>query len=224
MSSSSSSFPSYSDLDVQVITTKTNNMMSEMGTTSADDFISKLADLDQQTQFIQASEVAKHMYTASELAMVRFRDATDMLAQLNESYNANRYIVESTNAEHERIKRVDSLTKNDIYKMRQGVAYTTYMEQYYKFVTGLLTLTMFVTLLLLIPASMWRKNELGTAYMVVIDGIVLFLYIIILFFIVLSMARRRKTAGWDKYYWKISSSMKDELEGAKSSWTSCDSD
>jgi hypothetical protein len=196
--------------------------MAEMGTTDAGDFINKLTNLRQQTQFLQASELTKTMYRASEESMIKFRDATDMLAQLNESWNANRYIMDSVNIEHDRIKRVDTQTKNDIYKMRQGTAYNTYMEEYYKYVSGILTLTMFVTLLLLIPAAMWRNNDMTTAWVVIIDGIVMVLYVIILLFIVITMARRRKT-NWNKYYWKISSTLRDELKTADSTWSSCES-
>jgi hypothetical protein len=210
------SFPSYSDYDAQNIATSTNQMMASMGVTNAGDFAMKLTDLSSQVAFTNRASDAKQAHRISDSTKTDFHNHTNMYAQLNESYNANKYIVNTLSAEQKRINSVDSATKKDVYKLRQGLQYTTYMEQYYRFVTGIAMLTMFATVLILIPASMWRVNTMTTGSVIVVEAIILVLYMVVLVALVLTMSRQRKNA-WGKYYWPLNTKLKDELESSSSS-------
>jgi hypothetical protein len=135
-----------------------------------------------------------------------FQKNTDLLAQMNESWNANRYILNSLNKETKRVSSLDTQAKRDIYKLRQDELHMSYATSYYEFGTISIIITTYFTLLALIPISLWRAGRLPVVLVMVVVGILALLFTIVMLYRFLIAGGRRKGA-WRKFYWKAGSAV-----------------
>jgi hypothetical protein len=136
-----------------------------------------------------------------------FVGVTDVMAQMNESANANMYISKALKKEGKRLAHLNRDTKKGIYKVRQEFMYYAYMTDYYKFLTGVILYTLVVTLLLLMLTAAWRMGKLWDKLYVIMSVILLTIYSVSMVLMFKTAAYRRKYQ-WNKYYWRPSSEVK----------------
>lgn len=201
----------YDDLDMSTIQMQTQELMRDLGARDATDVQAKLATIADQERYQQIASQTQSTMNARVTDDMIFQRNTHLLAQLNESWNANRYIANSLTADEKRVARLDTLTKRDIYKSRQGRMYTTYMVNYYGFATSMAIATFFVVLLLLVPVAMWQVGKLSFHAMLIAAGVILALYLVLAWLLMRKTARRR-TSDWRQYYWKLGSVKKDNRD------------
>jgi hypothetical protein len=132
---------------------------------------------------------------------------------MNESWNANRYITKGVRSDASRINRLEGMARKDVYAMRQRELAAEYMTRYYRTMTHITMLTIFVTMLMLFPAAMWRAQKLGLRAVVIIDGVILLLFLVILVSILMWLANMR-TDVWGQRRWQLSN---DQLNSIQSS-------
>ena len=191
----------YDDLDMQNISNQTSSMMQRLGANTADEATQKLAEAAKQTNYLQLSTMVTNSIDAKARHDAAFQKNTDLLAQMNESWNANRYILNSLDKETKRISSLDSQAKRDIYKLRQDELHLSYMGSFYDFGSRAIIFTMFFTLLALIPVALWRADRLNGLVVIIGVGVLAVLYAIVMLFSFTNVGGRRKGA-WKKYYWK----------------------
>ena len=131
-----------------------------------------------------------------------FQKNTDLLAQMNESYNANVYLQKSLTSEKSRVGEADTRAKRELYRLRQKAMFTDYMANYYDMASGAVIMTLYVTLLLLFPVALWKAGRISHTQLFILDGVLLALYAVVMVALFAKTGGRRKTA-WKQYYWTV---------------------
>lgn len=132
----------------------------------------------------------------------KYLENTKNLNFQNEIYNTNMYMNQSMTLQEEQISDMSEKARNHIMRLRQKYQLKMYDINYYKFITTLLLYAMFIVAmagLLLGLAYKHNPPVLDPAIAWVIVGVVLVLYLIIVFIYVRNNANRRKT-DWNKYH------------------------
>lgn len=200
----------YNEVDLQAISQKTQDFMTSLGAQNISDVLGKIQKMDELQQYQTLSKMIADIMSTTYEQNKDYQRNTDLLAQLNEGWNANRYIVNSLAIENKRVGSLDAQAKRDIYKLRQKYMYTAYMHEYYDFAIRVVMLTLYATLLLLIPAAMWKVDGMNGALFFVIDGILLILYLVVLIVLFRNVGDRRKNA-WRQKYWRVGRSIEESI-------------
>lgn len=198
---------SIGDGDFNEIAGRTADMMRGMGAKDAEDVRNKTSLASKQWQYVEMSKVVGDIMNTMYQHDMAYQRNTDLLAQLNEAWNANRYIVNTLDKEQKRVSHLDIQAKRDMYRVRQSYSFARYMNNYYNMTTGVMIFTTIITLILLLPAAMFRQNRMNLKLMVIIDGILLALYLIVLLVLFRNTAVRREN-NWDQYHWRPTSAIR----------------
>jgi hypothetical protein len=142
-----------------------------------------------------------------------FAANTHLLAQLNESYNANRYIANTLTAEKQRVSKLDKASRTDVHRMRMSHLDTAYLDGYYQFMTRAAIFSTFMVVLTLLPVSLWASGSLSTMLMAPIVTLLLVVYATALALIYRNKIHRRNN-DWNHRYWKISDEVRRSLESS----------
>ena len=126
---------------------------------------------------------------------------THMLAQMNESYNANRYIVGALGSERRRMDALDGQAKLDLYRLHKYQLDVLYKTRLYRFWTGVAEFTLLVTLLLIAPIALWRGGRLSSRGLAVTEAVGVVLYALVMVALFQRLAMRR-TTNWQHMYWR----------------------
>lgn len=212
----------YQDLDMAVLSERLNNVLQGSGT-----------DVYRLRQRVQDAEMAGKMNTVSGVLRAQtedtydktasFQTTTDMLAQMNEAYNANRYIRSNLTAEHRRVARLDAEARKEMWKVRQRFLGTRYHTSYVRFKERVVLASMALTVVLMLLAALWRQGTLWTWLFVVLVGL------LVLAFAVLLIARLRRNGmrrkmHWNQYYWRVTGDAANETKRATEAGGTCGTD
>lgn len=126
---------------------------------------------------------------------------TDLLDQMNASYDAHGYLSTAVKREQSRLLHLDSLAKRDVYKLQGQSLGVVYSADKSKFISLLTRIVVFSSMLVvgIVSATaqkfISRKTGviLGVSVMT-ITGVVLILMI--------SGAATRRNSSWSRYYWR----------------------
>lgn len=153
-----------------------------------------------------------------------FITSTDVMAQMNESANANLYISNALSKESWRVAKLNKDAKKGIYKVRQEYTYYAFMIEYYRFMTGIILYTLVVTLLLLMLTAAWRAGRVPQPLFMIVVGVLLVVYCLSMIVMFKNTAYRRKYQ-WNKYYWRPGTEIKNAVANANnaSQYDSCPS-
>ena len=139
---------------------------------------------------------------AAALNWAEYTKDTNLLAQTNESWNANNLLVSSIRADAARLSKQDQLAKRNIYMLRQTDLHAEYMRHSYTAVARLIMLGTIVTMGLLIPVALWRAGRLSLRGLLVLDGLLLGLALVVLIAAMAWMAHMRRDV-WGKRRWQL---------------------
>ena len=180
-----------------------------------------LQELDNQfmnASFLQAAytpDVSRMTSSPSDNVLITanndYHQHTDLLAQMNESWNASRYIAQRASNEKKRLEKLDALSRREVYMLRQRELYAVYVADRSHAVVGILIATVAAVLLALMSAALWRAGRLGATPAVWLAVGVGLLYAVALF-ILLSRFTRRRRDVWDKPRWELSPQLAAEMK------------
>ena len=193
----------FDEIDTSSIYASTASLIGQVGSADTQSFNQYVRAQQGATNAIQQKTAEYNLEAARYNVDKQVQRDTDLLAQMNEAWNANRYIYNAVSAEEKRVALLDKQAKRDLQGMQQSYMMTHYGIRYHSFASGILMFTMFVTLLVLVPVSLWRVGTLSSATMLWIDGVLLFIYACIMILLFRDVALRRST-NWDQYYWRAS--------------------
>lgn len=165
-------------------------MMRDTGANTVGELATQIQTTDALAAQNQMQRVIRDQMNSQYQSDLQYQRNTDLLAQMNESYNTNKYIDTNLRNEQIRLSKMDGNARRDVYMYRKRILYAEYMTNYYRMMAGVLALSLFVTLLLLVPAAMWRADRLGFRTLIIVDAIVLTLFLAVLIFIFIRMGRR----------------------------------
>lgn len=206
----------YVTTDVQTVAYKTQDMIRDTGANQVSELATQVDTLDKLAIYNQTNRAVRNQINVAYDQNLKFQQNTDLLAQLNESWNTNQYLASNIKSEETRVKKLDDMARREVYLFRHRILYSEYMASYYKMMTNILVLSMYTTLLLLIPAAMWRANKLGLVQLYVIDGIILALFLLILLYTFSRFATRSNDV-WKIRQWSPSQTMLDQMKNDQQS-------
>lgn len=192
----------FDNVDVQTVSYRTQDFVTSLGVNTIPEAQQRFSDIDRLRTSQDQSYQTNQLWTSTVANDRTFQTNTDLLAQLNESWNSNAYIVQSLGAETKRVGALDNVARRDVYRLRQNEMHTVYMINYYKFATRVLIFTLYVTLLALIPAAIFAAGRMAMWLLVGIESILLAIYLLVLIVVYYKSSIKRTTA-WDKYYWSV---------------------
>lgn len=135
----------------------------------------------------------------ADIGAFMYSKNTDMLAQMNESWNTNKYIYKTLKNDKQRISRLSKEKMTELYRMRQTQLQLEYTREFYGKLSLIVVITLYATLLLLILA-VYMQHETSTPIVLwVIFASIAVLYTILIIIIIMKMSKRR-IMDWQKLY------------------------
>lgn len=181
-------------------------MMVDLNANTSDQAAAQIQSDTTLRDYLALSTSVANTLQLNQEYQERMETNTNTLAIMNESYNANRYIKGTIGTESDRINKLDSQAKRDIYKLRHEQMYYTNKAAYYAFGTRVIIFTLYVTLLAFIPAAMWRAGKVSSIVVATSVGVLMLIYLLVLVLAFAVTARRRK-GDWNQFYWKSGNSV-----------------
>jgi hypothetical protein len=145
--------------------------------------------------------------SASTTNLVYHRN-TDLVAQLNESWNANRHINNTLNNEIKRLDGHNKVAKVDVYKMRQAELQLEYSRSAYYKKTGIVIATIILLTTVTLAVALMGMGRLSRPITIVVCTIFVLAYILYIVSTVRDLSRRRDM-DWRRYYWDSKLPKKD---------------
>lgn len=126
---------------------------------------------------------------------------TDLLAQMNASYNANDYITQAVASEQARVGTLDAYAKRDVYRLQSQSLGTAYTLDHCNFLALLTRVVLLAAILVVAVVSATAQNIISRRSGIIL-GVVIVCVIGLNFLIQVSIAARRRNNVWGHYYWK----------------------
>jgi len=133
--------------------------------------------------------------------MREFRNNTDTLGQMNESYNANKYIKDTLDGELFRVRFLHQEAKREVYKAQQRHMSTHHRAHHNHFLTRVFVYSLLATMLLAILLAAWIQNRIAFVTFIGLVVVALLVYAVLVAILFNSNTRRRQV-HWKQYYWR----------------------
>lgn len=163
---------------------------------------------NQYTSFLnQQSNAQQQGLNASESNLMYHRN-TDLVAQINESWNANRHIHNTLKNEKKRLDNHNKVAKVDVYKMRQAELQMEYIRSSYQKKTKLVIATIIVICIVTLTVALMGMDRLSRPITIIVCTIFILGYILY----VIGMMRdfgQRRDMDWRRFYWDSKLPKKD---------------
>ena len=209
--------PDYSN-EANLITTSSVQSWAQVPLNLSDYEHQKEASTTAARTALQATVAT--LVTASEIKAMT--DKIDMAATLNESANANMYITDILSKEAKRVQVLDGTVKTEQYKLRNQLMMYEYLDGYYRTCTNVVIVSLYVTLLMLVFAALWRAHAMPAIWFWA-GMLVLFLFYLMVMLIWVTALARTRRDSWQQKQWQVSSDMKKLLAKQQDAASSCGS-
>ncbi len=190
--------PTYYISDTQRTTNDIRKAIAESDMNNANFLTSSMDKIDQT----KLSNITNSFETALNTEIGAYLTNTESMAFQNELYNTNMYINHVMTMQEEQINELSETARNRIMKYRQKYQLKLYDIHYYKFVRTVLLFAIFIISvfgILLVFTYKYDPPLLSPTITWIIIGIVITIYILLLFLYVRNNSSRRKT-DWNKFY------------------------
>lgn len=168
---------------------------------TVDELKANMQAADKRNAYVQRSQMVSDAMKDEAAMDAAYQVNTDLLAQMNESWNANRYIERGVQKESDRLTRGEVTGRKNIYALRSRELQARFATNYNGRVAFMAALTLVVTLLALLVAAMFRAQRLGLVSLVAILGILIALYTVYVVYVVRQMGMMRLDSEWGKVRW-----------------------
>lgn len=209
----------YATVDLQEVALRTQDIMRERGANTVTQLNSSIGMTDRQGSYVHQSQQVRDIMAVQAKQDEAFQRNTDLLAQMNESWNANSYIAKGVQNETLRISRSEAASRKDIYMLRQRGLQARYAVYYNATNTATACVTMIITLLCLLVAAMFKAQRMGMFMMVVVLGILIVLYGLYMVSVARIVGSMRLDDEWGKFRWSMTPAMMLELRNASNNCT-----
>lgn len=132
--------------------------------------------------------------------MQEFGRNTTTLGQMNESYNANKYIKNMLDAEHARVRQLHQEARREVYTAQQRHMSTHHRAHHNYFLARVFAYTLLATMILAVVVAAWMQDGIDfvTFFGLTVAGLVVYAVLLALLF---SANTRRRQVHWKQYYW-----------------------
>lgn len=125
---------------------------------------------------------------------------TDLLDQMNASYDAHNYLSHAVTSEQARLLNLDSLAKRDVYRLQGQSLGVVYSEDKSKFISLLTRVLLFASMLVVLTVSATGQNMISRRTGVII-GVAVTTIAGVIEVLLISIAATRRNSAWSRYYW-----------------------
>lgn len=207
----------YTSVDMQLINQRLNEVLQGSGT-DAGRLRDRVQTLDTTSKLTTFGGVQRAQTDDTSGKMASFQNMTDVLAQMNEAYNANTYIASNLSRERRRVQHLDNELRKEMWKARQRALGTQYRIEHQRFRLRVIMGTAVVTVLVLLLAAVWRQGRLWTWLFFTLAAALLLVWGVGLALYMRRNAMRRRL-HWNQYYWRVTGDALNETK--KSAEASC---
>jgi len=160
------------------------------------------------------------MAKLNETTATAFKARVDMAATLNESANANDYIKDILNSEANRVKGLDNTVKTEQHKLRNQLMMYEYLDGYYRTSTNVIIISLYVTLLMLTCAALWRAQAMPAIWFWAAMLLLFLFYLMVMVVWVTALAGTRRDS-WHQKQWQVSAEMKRLMKKDEDTTNNC---
>ena len=210
--------PNFQPTDLLAMSQKTNEVVVDLGAAGlTQNAISQtLAEKQARENARALTRVQQRLENSKQMVNQVYQQNTDLLAQMNESWNANRHIARTLQKEHGRISELDKRAQVDVHRMRHHHLNNNYLRGYYSFVIKTLMTSVYATLLVMFTLALWMAGVIPTSMFILIGILILVAFFVIVIVMYRYIVYKRRT-DWNHHYWKLDENMKKALEAKQNS-------
>lgn len=126
---------------------------------------------------------------------------TDLLDQMNSTYDAHGYLSDAVASEQSRLAKLDDWAKRDVYRLQGQTLGVVYSQDKSKFLTMLTRVILFAAMLVVTVLSVTSQKIIsqrtGVYFAVTITTITGVVVILLV-----GIAATRRNTAWGRYYWR----------------------
>ena len=175
-------------------------VQSAIAKADQDENVSNIAGLGKIDSTI-VSGLTSGFETTLKTEVEKYLENTKSLNLQNEIYNTNMYMSQSMTMQEEQINDLSEKARNHIMRLRQKYQLKLYDINYYKFITTVLLFAIFIVAMSGMLLGFAHKHDppaLDPTISWIIVGVVITLYLVVVFIYLQNNSNRRKT-DWNKY-------------------------
>jgi len=175
-------------------------VQSAIAKADQDENVSNIAGLGKIDSTI-VSGLTSGFETTLKTEVEKYLENTKSLNLQNEIYNTNMYMSQSMTMQEEQINDLSEKARNHIMRLRQKYQLKLYDINYYKFITTVLIFAIFIVAMSGMLLGFAHKHDppaLDPTISWIIVGVVITLYLVVVFIYLQNNSNRRKT-DWNKY-------------------------
>jgi hypothetical protein len=156
---------------------------------------------DKYNDYVNRQSAKRSFGIGASVVNLMYHKNTDILTQLNESWNTNRFINTGLTKEKARLGKDNKVAMVDIYKMRQEELQLEFSRFFYECMIRIVLATIIALSAIMALSSLRLQNKIGIWLAGVLIITICFLYAGALIIMIRQLSRRR-IMDWQRYYWK----------------------
>lgn len=188
-------------VDVTLINDRAFDTVRRINGENIDEVARNISTSTQYYDRMNEEATRRAFSTNAAASRLLYHKNTDLIAQMNESWNKNRHFNLTLQTESERLSKGNKTAMVDVYKMRQEELQLEYSRHYAKAMTKIMLLTIFSIALMAIVVALYRIGKIKKMLVVILAVVIAFYYTISVLSQVGALARRR-ALDWERYYWQ----------------------
>ena len=148
-----------------------------------------------------AASTTADMTTAAMIS-ANLRNNMNLVATINDGVNANKYITTLITKERNRLDGANSTVRNEQFKLNSKLLSYEYLLNYYTTGKAMAIFSLYIAIIMLVVAALWRAGVLSIFPFVFIVGISIALYSIVIISASALVSSRKKTS-WQQRRWAV---------------------
>jgi hypothetical protein len=189
------------DVDVSLINDRAFDTVRRVNGENIDAVSRNIDSSNRYYDHVSAEATRRAFSTNAAASRLLYHKNTDLIAQMNESWNKNRHFNLTLKNESERLSKGNKTAAVDVYKMRQEELQLEYSRHYAKVMTKIMLLTILSIALITIVVALFRMGKIKKMLVVILAVVIVFYYTISVLSQLGGLARRR-ALDWERYYWQ----------------------
>jgi cation transport ATPase len=187
-------------VDVPLINARAFQVVQEIDAPTLSGVNQNLASSKKYTNYVNNQSTRQAQGINASTTNLMYHRNTDLIAQLNESWNANRHINNTLNNEIKRLDNHNKVAKVDIYKMRQSEMQLEYSHSSYQKKTRIAIATIIMVCTVTLVVALMGMGRISRPITIILCTVILLAYVLYVISMVRDLGRRRDM-DWRRFYW-----------------------
>jgi hypothetical protein len=197
------------DIDVNLINKRAFDTARRIQGNNTEEIQKNLVNTNKYYDHVNKQATQRAFKTNNAVSNLLYHKNTDLVAQMNESWNTNRHFHLTLDKEASRLDKGNKTAKVDVYRMRQEELQLEYTRNLYKVKKYIVIKTCMIICIAALVYRIHTSGKLKKKFAIIIIAVVTIIYIISIIRD-LTDANKRRHMDWERYYWKS-----NNIEGNK---------